>query len=62
MQRQVQIMPLKIMKHARTGTNYAILTKQVKVQHEKKPVLNLKSMQIVGFEQTYTKFVEAFFP
>ena len=38
------------MKHASTGTNYAILTQQVKVQHEKKPVSNLKSMQIVGFE------------
>ena len=37
------------MKHASTGTNYAILTKQVKGQHVKKPVLNL-SMQIVGFE------------
>ena len=40
------------MKHASTGTNYAILTKQVKGQHVKKPVLNLKSMQIVGFEHT----------
>ena len=41
------------------GTNYAILTKQAKIQHEKKqPVLNLKSMQIVGFEQTSTKFIE----
>ena len=38
------------MKHVSTGTNYAILTKRVKVQHEKKPVLNLKGMQIVGFE------------
>ena len=38
------------MKHANTGTNYAILTKPVKVQHEKKRVSNLKSMQIVGFE------------
>ena len=32
-------------------TNYAILTRQVKVQYEKKPILNLKIMQIVGFEQ-----------
>ena len=50
------------MKHGSTGTNYAILTKQVKVQHEKKPVLNLKSMQLVGFEQTYTTFIEIFVP
>ena len=28
------------------------INKWVKVQHEKKPVLNLKCMQIVGFEQT----------
>ena len=28
----------------KTGTNYATLTKQVKVQHEKKPVPNLKSI------------------
>ena len=27
------------MKHASTGTNYAILTKWVRVQHEKKPAL-----------------------
>ena len=37
----------KITKHASKGTNYAILTKQVKVQHKKKPVSNLKSMQMV---------------
>ena len=29
---------VKIMKHASTGTNYVIFTKQVKVQHEKKNV------------------------
>ena len=46
------------MKHAGIGTNYPILTYQVKVQHEKKPGLNLKSMQILGFEQTFTKFIE----
>ena len=34
---------------ASTGTNYAILTKHVKVQHEKKPVSNLKGMHMVGF-------------
>ena len=48
---------VKITKHASTGTNYAILTK---VQHEKKPVTNLKIMQIVGFGQTSTKFIEIF--
>ena len=51
---------LKIMKHVSTGTNYTMLTKRVKVQDEKKPVSNLKSMQIVGFEQTTTKFIEIF--
>ena len=30
--------------------NYAILTKRAKLQHEKKPVLNLKCMLSVGFE------------
>ena len=29
------------MKHARADANYAILTKLVKLQDEKKPVLNL---------------------
>ena len=29
------------MKHARIDTDYPILTKRVKLQHEKKPVLNL---------------------
>ena len=44
------------MKHTRTDTNYAILTKRIKLQHEKKPISNLKSMQSVGFQQTSTKF------
>ena len=44
------------MKHASLGTNYAILTKQVEVQHEKKPDSNFKSMQIVCFDQIPTKF------
>ena len=48
------------MEHASTGTNYAILTKQVKVQHEKKPVSNLKSIHTVGFEQISKKFIEIF--
>ena len=34
---------VKIIKHASTGTNYTILIKWVKVQHEEKPVSNLKS-------------------
>ena len=48
--------------HASKGTNFAVLTKWVKVQHETKPVANLKCMQIVGFEQTSTKFIEIFVP
>ena len=52
----------EIMKHTRTDVNYAILTKQVKQQHEKKPVSNLKCMQKVGFKQTFTKFSEIFIP
>ena len=45
------------MKHARTDVNYAISTKQVQLQHEKKPLSNLISMQSVGFEQTFVKFL-----
>ena len=48
------------MKHTRIDTDYPILTKRVKLQHEKKPVLNLKSIESVGFEQTLTKFIEIF--
>ena len=50
------------MKHARTDANCDILTKQVKLQHEKKPVLNLISMQSVGFEQTFMKLIEISVP
>ena len=50
------------MKCARTDANYAILTKRVKLQHEKKPVLNLLSMQSEGFEQAFIKFIEIFIP
>ena len=46
------------MKHASTGTNYATLTKRVKVKHE---VIS-KSIQIVGFEQTSMKFIKIFIP
>ena len=41
------------MKHAMIDANYAILIKWVKLQHEKKPVSNLLSMQRVGFEQKH---------
>ena len=48
------------MKRLSTGTNYAILTKWVKVNHEKKLVSNFRSMQSVGFEHTPTKLIEIF--
>ena len=50
------------MKHATIDASYTILilTKQVKLQHEKKPVSNLLSMQSVGFEQAFMKFIEIF--
>ena len=48
------------MKHAKIDTNYPILTKRVKLQHEKKLVLNLKSIESAGFEQILTKFIEIF--
>ena len=48
------------MKQTRADTDFPILTKRVKLQHEKKPVLNLKSIESVGFEQTFTKFIEIF--
>ena len=50
------------MKHARADANYLILTKQVKLKHEKKPLSNLKSIVSVGFEQTFTKLIEIFAP
>ena len=53
---------IKIAKHVSTGTSYVIFTKQVKVQHEKKPVSNLRSIQIAGFEETSTKFIGIFVP
>ena len=43
------------MKHA----NYAILTKLVKLQDEKKPVSNLLSMQSAGFGQTFMEFIDS---
>ena len=50
------------MKQAKEDANYPILTKRVKLQHEKKPALNLKSIDSVGFEQIFMKFIEIFFP
>ena len=44
---------VKATKHASTGTNYAILTKWVKEQHERKPVSNLKSMQKWGGKKNW---------
>ena len=46
MQEQMQIIP--------------ILTKRVKLKYEKKPALNLKSIENISFEQTRTKFIEIF--
>ena len=48
------------MKHARTDANYVILTKRVKLQHEKNPAFYLKSMQNVVFGQKSTKFIKIF--
>ena len=45
------------MKHARADANYAILTKLVKLQDEKKPLRIYLSMQIEGFEQMFMKFI-----
>ena len=43
------------MKHARTGANYVILTKKIKLKHEMEPASNLKNLQNVGFEQKHLK-------
>ena len=48
MQAQVQIMTWQV--------------QIIKYNVKKKTVLNLKSMLIVGFEQTFTKFTEIFVP
>ena len=52
-QQKLKYIQVKIIKHARTDASYAILTKCVNLQHEKKPKWNLLSMQSVGFEQTW---------
>ena len=61
-QKRSKYRQVKIMKHARADANYAILTKRVKLQHERKPVSNLLSMQSVRFEQTFMKFTEILVP
>ena len=50
------------MKYGRADANYAIATKWVQLQHEKKPVSNLTSMQSVDCEQTFRKVIEIFIP
>ena len=45
------------MKHETIDAKYTILTKQFKLQHEKKHVLSLLSMSVC-FEQTFMKFIE----
>ena len=39
------------MKHAGTGANYVIFTKQIKLQYEKNPASYLKSMQNVALSK-----------
>ena len=48
------------MKHARADANCVILTKRIKLQHEKKTVSNLLSRQSVGFDQKFMKFIYLF--
>ena len=50
------------MKHETIDANYAISTKWGKLQYENKPVFNLLSMQSVGFEEKFMKFIEIFVP
>ena len=49
--------PAKIMKYETIDAKYTILTKQVKLQHEKKPVSNLLSMSVC-LQRTFMKFIE----
>ena len=58
-------------REVRTSKNYETrkhryklcrINQMVKVQYWKKPASNLKSMQIVYFEQTSTKFIEISVP
>ena len=41
-QQKLKYRQVKNMKHTRADANYPVLTKQVKLTHKKKPVLNLK--------------------
>ena len=41
-QQKLKYRQVKNMKHTRADANYPVLTKQVKLPHKKKPVLNLK--------------------
>ena len=61
-QQKLKYRQVKIMKDTRADTNYPVLIKRVKLQHKKKPVLNLRSIESVGFQQTFTKFIEIFVP
>ena len=45
------------MKHETIDAKYTILTKQFKLQHEKKHVSNLLSMSVC-LKQTFMKFIE----
>ena len=47
------------MKHAKPDTNYAILIKGVKLQHENKPELNLNER--VRFERTIRNLLRFLF-
>ena len=59
-QQRLKYRQVEIMKHTRTDANFPVFTKPVKLQHKKKPVLNLKSIESRGFVQTFTKSVEIF--
>ena len=50
------------MKHTRADANYPMIIKPVKRQHNKKRVSNLKSIESVGFVQTFMKPIEIFVP
>ena len=50
--KEIKVQTSKNYERCRDKWNYAIWTKRDKLQHEKKPVLNLKSMQSLGSELT----------
>ena len=45
------------MKHGRTGANHIILTKRIKLQLKR---YHMQRVQNLGFEQTFTEFIEIF--